>query len=247
MPTISFIQPKGGAGKSTAALVLASTFAREPKAKIAVLDCDPNRPIAKWRERGGGLSNLTVRALQPNEDFMEVVEDLEKQHLFVIIDTEGSRNDIAQMAAGVSHFVIIPAQSSQLDRDSAADAIKVIRQTSKMANRKIPHAVLLTKSSAAIKTKEGRETRAMFERHGVDVFDVELVERTAFKAMFSLSKTLFELDPKAVSGLDNAVINARRYAGEVVKRMKAAMAAKKNASGKAPEGTETKREEEAAA
>lgn len=223
MPTISFIQPKGGAGKSTAALVLAATLARAPEAEVAVLDCDPNRPIQKWKERGGALPNLTVRALEATDDFMTVVEELEAKNLFVIIDTEGSRNDIAQMAAGVSHFVVIPAQSSQLDRDSAADAIKIIRNTAKLSRRDIPHAVLLTKTNAAIVTKEAKETRRMFEKHGVQVFACELIERAAFKAMFSQSKTLFQLNSKEVSGLDSAVVNARRYASELVKLMKATL------------------------
>lgn len=222
MPTISFIQPKGGAGKTTAALLLASMIAREPKINVAVLDCDPNRPIAKWQERGGGIPNLTVKALASTDDFMVIVEELEKEHQIVVIDTEGSRNDIAQLAAGISHFVIIPAQCSQLDRDSAADAIKVIRGTEKMSRRKIPHAVLLTKTAAAIKTKEGKETRAMFGKHGIDVFDSELIERAAFKAMFSQSKTLFQLDPKTVSGVDNAAMNARCYTSEAIKRLKTA-------------------------
>ena len=121
MPTISFIQPKGGAGKSTAALLLACTLARTPgDTKVAILDCDPNRPIDKWRERGGHHPNLSVHALEPGIDFLEYVETLERDHKFLIIDTEGSRNDIAQYAAGTSHLVIIPTQSSQLDHGTAA-------------------------------------------------------------------------------------------------------------------------------
>jgi cellulose biosynthesis protein BcsQ len=52
MPTISFIQPKGGAGKSTSALILATELAKG--AKVIVIDADPNAPIAKWSSRGRG-------------------------------------------------------------------------------------------------------------------------------------------------------------------------------------------------
>ncbi|WP_313228507.1 ParA family protein [Sphingobium yanoikuyae] len=44
MPTIAFISPKGGVGKTTAALLLASQLARG--AKVSVIDADPNHPIA---------------------------------------------------------------------------------------------------------------------------------------------------------------------------------------------------------
>lgn len=221
MPTISFIQPKGGAGKSTAALILATTMARGggKGEDVAIIDCDPNRPIAKWKERGGRTENLTVYALEPKTDFLEFVEEIESKHSTVIIDTEGSRNDIAQWAAGISHLVIIPTQGSQLDRDSATQAVKIVSNTAKMANRSISHAVLLTKANAAIKTKEARETRRLFEKHNVPVFRIELVDRAAFKAMFGQAKTLLQLDPKKVSGVEKAVLNARLYATEVIRRL----------------------------
>ena len=40
MPTISFIQPKGGAGKSTSAFILAAELAKG--AQVIVIDADPN-------------------------------------------------------------------------------------------------------------------------------------------------------------------------------------------------------------
>ncbi|RYF34242.1 MAG: ParA family protein, partial [Cytophagaceae bacterium] len=43
MPTIVFVSPKGGAGKTTAALILASELARG--AAVTVIDADPNHPI----------------------------------------------------------------------------------------------------------------------------------------------------------------------------------------------------------
>src|SRR5207245_11710426 len=58
MPTISFIQPKGGAGKSTSALILPTELAKG--AKAGVIDADPNAPIAKWASRGAGARNLEI-------------------------------------------------------------------------------------------------------------------------------------------------------------------------------------------
>ena len=48
MPVVVFANPKGGAGKSTSALVLAQTFAKAG-ASVTVIDADPNRPILDWR------------------------------------------------------------------------------------------------------------------------------------------------------------------------------------------------------
>ena len=52
MPTIVFASPKGGAGKSTSAVVLASELARRGAA-VTIIDADPNRPVSAWAKRPG--------------------------------------------------------------------------------------------------------------------------------------------------------------------------------------------------
>ena len=47
MPVISFANPKGGTGKSTAALILALELAHRG-GKVALVDCDPNQTTAGW-------------------------------------------------------------------------------------------------------------------------------------------------------------------------------------------------------
>ncbi len=50
MPTIVFVSPKGGVGKTTAALLLASELARA--APVTVVDADPNHPIGVGTQNG---------------------------------------------------------------------------------------------------------------------------------------------------------------------------------------------------
>ena len=47
MPTIVFASPKGGAGKSTSTVVLATELAQKGVA-VTVIDADPNRPVSQW-------------------------------------------------------------------------------------------------------------------------------------------------------------------------------------------------------
>ncbi|MGT2516573.1 ParA family protein [Sphingomonas panni] len=49
MPTIVFLSPKGGVGKTTSAMVLANQLSQA--AAVTVIDADPNRPFQSW-ERG---------------------------------------------------------------------------------------------------------------------------------------------------------------------------------------------------
>ena len=56
--------------------------------------------------------------------------------------------------------------------------------------------------------------------HGIDVFETRIIEREAFKAMFSFNTTLDNLNPAQVSGMEKAKTNARAFAREVIARLK---------------------------
>ena len=222
MPTISFIQPKGGSGKSTAALLLAAELAKA--ATVAVIDADPNAPIVNWQRRGGGIANLNVAPADPERSIFEIIEEMETQAAFVIVDTEGVADLRAAHAMAGSDLVLIPSQGSALDQDGAAKALKLIKDQERPLRRAIPHAILFMRVSPAIYSRGMKAAERQLSDHGVEVLETRLVEREAFKAIFSFNKTLDELRDADVSGLRKARENARAYRAEVVERLKALQA-----------------------
>ena len=218
MPIIAFIQPKGGAGKSTSALMLATELAKG--AKVIVIDADPNAPIAKWSNRGEGASNLVVVQAGKEDSIFDLIEEAEKKSTFVIVDTEGVADLQAAYAVSASDFVIIPSQGSALDQDNAAKAIKLIKDQERHIRRKIPHAVLFTRVNAAIRSRGMAAAESQLTEHGIDVFETRIIEREAFKAIFSFNTTIDNLDPVQVSGMDKAKTNAKAFAREVIARLK---------------------------
>ena len=54
MPTIVFASPKGGVGKSTAAVLLATELASHG-GSVTMIDADPNRPLSQWARKIGRL------------------------------------------------------------------------------------------------------------------------------------------------------------------------------------------------
>eukprot|EP01036_Dinobryon_divergens_P055091 gene55091-73593_t len=59
MPTIAFANPKGGAGKTTAALLLASELAAKG-AQVTIIDADPERWISQWGALAGKPANIEI-------------------------------------------------------------------------------------------------------------------------------------------------------------------------------------------
>jgi chromosome partitioning protein len=58
MPVIVVTNPKGGTGKSTNSLVLATTLARYG-ASVTAFDCDPNRHLVAWKDGPTACSGRT--------------------------------------------------------------------------------------------------------------------------------------------------------------------------------------------
>ena len=80
--------------------------------------------------------------------------------------------------------------------------------------------MLFTRVNAAIRSRGMAAAERQLAAHGVDVFETRIIEREAFKAMFSFNTTLDNLNPAQVSGMDKAQTNARAFDREVITRLK---------------------------
>jgi chromosome partitioning protein len=214
MPTIVFVSPKGGAGKTTSSLVLAEQLARG--ADVTVIDADPNRPIESWAKGGAKPERMYIIADADEENIIERIEEAAARTPFVIVDLEGTASKIVLMAISQADFVIVPTQGSQLDAEQASRAFRVIAQHEKMSRRRVPYSVLLTRTNSAIRTRTLAHIEKGLIAAGIPVFETELNEREAFRAMFSFRQPLASLSGSDVANLDKAIANAEQYAQEVI-------------------------------
>jgi chromosome partitioning protein len=219
MPTIVFASPKGGAGKSTSAILLATELALK-NATVTVIDADPNKPLSQWAAREGRPENLTVMADVSEKTILDDIEAAAAKTSFVIVDLEGTANMMVAYAISRADLVVIPTQGSDLDAREAAKAVKLIRQQEKAFGKTIPYAVLFTRTSAALKPRTLRNIQTQFIQHGVRAFETQIHERDAYKALFSFGGTLSSLDRASVRNVAEAIINARAFAGELVSMLR---------------------------
>ena len=215
MPTIVFASPKGGAGKSTSAVVLACQLAQSG-ADAVIIDADPNRPVSKWARLEGRPTNLSVVADVTEATVIDEIETWSARVPFVVVDLEGTASMTVAYAISRADLVIIPVQGSQLDAAEAAKAIKLIRQQEKAFNRPIPHAVLLTRTSTVIRPRLLAHIKEELRAAQVPIMAAQMHEREAFRAIFSFGGTIGTLLPSQVSNLPAAAANARAVAAEVV-------------------------------
>ena len=215
MPTIVFASPKGGAGKSTSAVVLATELAGRG-ATVAIIDADPNKPVCRWATRPGKPESLTVVADVSEDSIIDQIDQAARQAAFVVVDLEGTASLMVGYAISRADLVIIPTQGSLLDATEAVKAIRLIRNIEKSAGKTIPTAILFTRTSAAIRPRSLQAIETEFANSGVRVLETQMHERDAFRAIFSFGGSLSGLDRGQVGNVATAIANARAFAAEVL-------------------------------
>lgn len=220
MPVIAVSNPKGGAGKSTTTLLLA-TYLAQQGASVSVLDADPNQPIMDWKKNGASKTTLNVVGGVRESNLMEILETQTTQ--FVFIDLEGTASLLVSRSIAMADFVIVPVQASAVDVRQAGKAIRAIRDEEKVAqrssaSRRIPFRVLMTRTPApgAPVSSVQRQLEVEIEAAGIPRFKTSLAERMAFKALFVERLTLPEMKDLRVGNLDAAYENVHQLAEELI-------------------------------
>ncbi|WP_105370094.1 ParA family protein [Neorhizobium huautlense] len=218
MPVISFANAKGGAGKTTAALLLATELAHQGF-RVTVIDADPQRWISQWAETSGKVRNIDVISEVTIASLQCHLREMGPQTDYFIIDLAGARDALVTTAIGLSDHVMIPVQGSAMDAKGAAQILDLLSFLKEKANLDIAHSVVLTRVTSMVTTKALLTIKGLLAARGVHVLDTPIGERIAFKELFEIGGTLHTLDPAKVSNVDKAKENARSFAQEVMRLM----------------------------
>ncbi|MBW6422761.1 ParA family protein [Rhizobium sp. XQZ8] len=218
MPVISFANAKGGAGKTTAALLLATELAHQGY-RVTVIDADPQRWISQWFETSGNVRNIEVISEVTIASLQCHLREMGPRTDYFIIDLAGARDALVTTAIGLSDHVMIPVQGSAMDAKGAAQILDLLSFLKEKAGLTIAHSVVLTRVTSMVTTKALLTIKGLLAARGVHVLDTPIGERIAFKELFETGGTLHTLDPAKVSNVDKAKENARGFAQEVMRMM----------------------------
>jgi chromosome partitioning protein len=225
MPIIAVSNPKGGVGKSTVTLLMA-TYLAEQGASVCVLDADPNQPIYDWKKQGASKTTLDVVGGVKESTLMDVLDGL--NHQFVFIDLEGTASVMVSRSIAMADFVIVPLQASAVDVRQAAKAIRAVRDEEKVAQRsnptrRIPYRVVMTRTPApgAPVSSVQRQLEKEIVASGIKRFKTNLAERLAYKAIFVERLALKELKDMKVGNLAAAEENVHVLVSELIDTLQA--------------------------
>lgn len=216
MAVITFANTKGGAGKTTAVLLLASELARRGL-RICVIDTDPQRWLSKWREAADHRVDLSVITYVSATSLQQHVLDNRRKFDHVIVDLPGAQSPLLATAVGLSNHVLIPVQGSTMDAQGGAQVLELLRYLDDRASIKIPHSVVLSRVNSMVTTRALLAAKVLLAKRNVHVLDTPIIERAAFRDMFEFSGYLHMMNQSQVSNLDKAMLNSMAFADEVLK------------------------------
>lgn len=237
MYVISFANPKGGSGKTTSAMLLAEQIALSG-GKVAILDLDPNANILAWAQNrlAVGLDvpfSVHGRPHQADQT-VELIDKLAAEAEYLIIDLEGSKDQIITFALARTDLCIIPLDGSPMEARQAAAAVKLVQTTASMIRAPIRYTLLFTRTNAAFQTSDERDVRREMENSDIPALPVRVARRAPYTRIFRDEVLLAELPglvetenegrprsaaEKAGRQVSGAIENAQHYAQAVIQTL----------------------------
>ena len=150
MKLISFVSFKGGAGKTTALMAIASLLLARGH-RIALFEADENAPLARWKENAEAIGTWSERCSLSTCDTPDAVG---RAHAaaeaagrgFALADTAGGGSDLNTLLISNSDLVVIPTALSVLDLDEAITTLEFVTETlARGIGRPIPARLLFTR------------------------------------------------------------------------------------------------------
>jgi chromosome partitioning protein len=215
MPTIAIASPKGGAGKSTTAVLLATELAHAG-ATVSLLDCDPNRSLSLWASRGAMPLRITVQTDVGESQIVRTIKEHDADGKVVIVDLEGIASRLVSRAISQADLVITPMRATTLDATVGARALQLVTEEEEALGRPIRHAVVFT-MTRAIRSKQHTGIEASVVGQGIDVIEPALMERAAFSALFEFGGDLRSMPHHG--NMAAAEENARAFAQATYRRL----------------------------
>jgi chromosome partitioning protein len=215
MPTIVVASPKGGAGKSTAAVLLGTELAHGG-IPVTMLDCDPNRSLTLWADQAELPGGISVLSDISEADIVRTIKAHDSDGRIVVVDLEGVASRLVSRAISQADLVLTPMRATTLDATIGARALQLIAEEEEALDRTIPHAVIFTMTKA-IQSKQHKGIAVSLKEQGVDVIDPPLMERAAFSGLFAFGGNLHSMPPQG--NMEGARDNARAFAMQVYKRL----------------------------
>lgn len=183
----------------------------------------PKQVLIRWSSHGMP-KGVILKSDIGRSEIVSTIRAADGDGRIVIVDFEGVASQLVSRAISQADLVIVPMQPTALDAEIGSEALALVREEEDALGRSIRHAVVLTKTSAAVKSRVQKELEQKLNGAGIDVIEPSLAVRAAFFELFAYCRDLSTMmnDPDMMTGgkVDKARNNARSFTPAVYERLK---------------------------
>jgi chromosome partitioning protein len=186
MKVISVVSQKGGVGKSTLSIHLATAAAMKKK-EVALVDIDPQCSASKWSDSRDAEYPVVISCQASRLENVLTTAKEEGADL-IVIDSAPHSESAALAAVRAADLILVPCQPSILDLRAIADTIDLVKLAKKDA--------IAILNSVPTRGTLGDEAQDAIKQYEIAVAPVRISERTAFVRCLSAGLTVMEYEPK---------------------------------------------------
>ena len=188
---VGVLNQKGGVGKTTIAVNLASCYSQAGR-RVLLVDADPQASALAWSSaREAEPAFIVVGMAKPT--LHREIPALAKDYDVVVIDGAPRVNELARAAILASDMVLIPVQPSPYDVWAAADTVQLIREAQQM-KESLKAAFVVNRRIA--RTAIGRDAAAALARfEEIPVLVAALNQRVVYAESAAKGLSVIEAAP----------------------------------------------------
>ena len=188
MPVVAIVNRKGGTGKTTLSINLASAFAELHPTLL--LDADPQGSALDWADsRSTPQMNLDASEL-PSGDLLRDLRSLARNYDWIVIDGPPGIGRTSAEAVRVADMVLIPSKPSPLDVWACADIVEAVKAR-QSATGGLPRVAFVITMARPRTLLVGQVETALAE-YGIPALVARTTERVAYPTTAIEGKSVLE-------------------------------------------------------